>query len=121
MTTLTEMQLNFIVVGAFLAGAFIMVVSLWASGYKFRRRNPTSIETRNFFRLFGPTYLVRTQSGFVAAQGDFLGDCLPDEIVGFPKSYPSVVSFNYEYRGGGYRLKASTIHVNQLRLKIKDQ
>lgn len=73
----------------------------------------------NWHRLFGSYYVVRTQAGFEHAALHFTGGDwdrkeLFDDMVGYPKSYPSLVHFHTAYRGDLY-VVADCYHVNKFK------
>lgn len=80
----------------------------------------TVVSPDNFKHVSGDIYIVRTQAGFKNALKRYVGPHRTEEfrdtldyLVGYPKSYPSVVSFSTEYQGYHY-VKANCVHVNKL-------
>ncbi len=77
----------------------------------------------NWHRLFGSYYVVRTQAGFEHALTHYSSDWSRAEalhnLVGYPKSYPSLVHFHTGYSGYHY-IVADCHHVNKLKEALKD-
>lgn len=64
----------------------------------------------NMVRIRNNTFLVRTQAGFRKAFKRFADDAIPSEVIGYPKTYPSLVFFNFS-RG---RVNATCISISKL-------
>jgi hypothetical protein len=74
----------------------------------------------NFEHIFGSVYVVRTQAGFKQATRHYLkGATDVDHCCGYPTSYPSVVSFDHRYDGGGYALTARCEHLTLVKAKLE--
>lgn len=86
-----------------------------------RIRKLTKARAReNFKKIASGIYLVRTQAGFNHAIKDWdPGLFYKPEVLAWPRSYPSVVSFSLGYNGG-YYVQCNTVHVNKLLDAIKD-
>lgn len=80
----------------------------------------------NFKHLYGSSYLVYTQAGFEQALYDYMSgvsyskSTLRNSLRGFPKSYPSVVTFtDYMFEQGA--IYVSAIKLNDLIEKLKEK
>lgn len=79
----------------------------------------------NFKHLYGSSYLVYTQAGFEQALYNYMGNVyfkstLRNSLRGFPKSYPSVVTFT-DYMFEQYVIYVNTIRLNDLIEKLKEK
>lgn len=73
----------------------------------------------NFEYIGNGFYIVRTQAGFVQASRHFIGEDYKKNIVdGYPKKYPSVVTFAQRYNGL-IRYTANCIPFRQLRADMQ--
>jgi len=64
-------------------------------------------------------YLVRTVAGFKAAVKDYSGEWVDREVLGWPTSYPSLVTLYNGYTGYDF-IGVTTIHVNKLAEIVED-
>jgi hypothetical protein len=67
----------------------------------------------NFQHIGKSFYLVRTQAGFRQALKMWYGENkrYKGKLVGFPKTYPSIVTFSHAYAGFDF-VCATCLHVN---------
>lgn len=80
----------------------------------------------NFKYVSDSVYIVRTQAGFESAVKHYAIDRgysdfreIFDYLEGYPKSYPSLVSFATEYAGYHY-VRARCVHINTLTKAIEE-
>ncbi|QXN70586.1 hypothetical protein AGENTSMITH_182 [Bacillus phage vB_BspM_AgentSmith] len=86
----------------------------------------TVVSPDNFKHVSGDIYIVRTQAGLKNALKQYVNQHNTEDLrearyylVGYPKSYPSVVSFSTEYQGYHY-VKVNCVHVNKLTKAITE-
>lgn len=84
------------------------------------------MKLNNYYRIHSGLYVVRTQAGFKQALKKFSGlEHLEHgeeryEIVGNPPTtYPSLVTFRFEYVGYHY-VNVNHTHMNQLRERLNE-
>jgi hypothetical protein len=79
--------------------------------------SPESVLPPNFTYVGDSFYIVRTQAGFRQALRHWDNEKPGLPIEGFPKSYPSLVSFSNGYRGYLF-VEVNCVHLKTLRVAL---
>lgn len=73
----------------------------------------------NWTHVRGSFYIVRTQAGLRQALRHF-GRMNDEEVRGYPRSYPALISISYGYTGSTF-YRVDAVHLSQLQDKLAHQ